>query len=443
MQVLFCKTTLAPFWLVAYLIFAAGLLTGCQPSADTRSQVNQTEAPQASSVPLEILIASNAEGLELIERRWQADSDQPLSIKQISIDELTSDNPPNADVILFQSRYLLDLIQQKVIYKLSDAAFVGADDQMIPLSEAEVSQVRYRGQRFAMPLGCTLPTLVANDKYPDASGMLSMDEILAELDLTGGLTEVDRDVLNSDALVDRFLYLAGSFSDRNPKFGLLFEMQSMHPRLSRPEYVAAANGLKALTKQKDGSASVYASHSYAWRWATQGESARVAVSIPTLLDRDAEAVSTGKLIKLKPQQGSGGWNTGGGIVAAIAATCRQSSQSIEFIRWLRRAANRDAIAPLIVGVQSDTPTQGAEQLSWLARQEQIESLNTFGLSKEPSLPKAGQYRKLLAGELVSILEGKKTTEEGLRDASEAWKKIHATQQGDLRSEYEQSLGLQN
>lgn len=424
---------------------ALAIFVGCQPGDSSVEEAEQAiEEPKVSSVPLQILVASSVKDDSLITRRWQADSDQPIQFQEISMEDLLGKDVPSSDVILFPSRHLLDLIQSGTIYKLSDKAFESGGEEAvaIQLSAVERSQVRYRGQNFAMPLGCTLPVVITNDAFTsDLKEPVTWDEVLSGIESNATINGAGDLDVNEDALVDRFLFIAGALTDRNSKYGLLFEMQSMKPRLAENEFIEAAAVLQQLSKQENGLVSVVGSHSDAWLWATQGEEPRVAVAVPSLLSKEAEEVASGKVAQVKSPRGSAGWNTGAGLVAAISSRCRQSEQSIEFIKWIRNSGTRAAVSPLIVGVETDASALNSEQLSARARQQQVDSLTQFGLTKEPSLPKTREYRAALAKELLAVVVDGKDSAEAMQSALEEWKTISDSQEGDLRAEYEQSLGL--
>lgn len=431
------------------LIIAFCTQIGCQPEAASEDAVATSDEPSTSSVPLQVVVATEVSDIALIKRRWQADSDQPIELTQVTTDELLSKQPPASDILIFPARELVELSLANAVYKLPDAAMVDAnsdDNQPIRLSESELSQVRLGEDLYAMPLGVSLPVLVASESFPLASEEShSWQQVVESLSKPEETQPVHTDEPDLEALVDRFLFIVGGVTDRNTKYGLLFDIQSMNPRITESEFVESLKILKQLGNQPDGAISVLGTHSQAWTWAAAADESRLAIAVPILLDADASAINSGQLLYVPSNTESLDdtveWNTGSGLCVAMSSNCRQSQQAIEFIKWLRAPQTRSAVSSNFLGVQPGSPTTSADATSWIALQNARPVLQRYGLIKEPSLPKSQQYRAALAEQIVEYLAGNQSAEDALNKAEAKWKEISQSLGEDLRKAYERSLGL--
>ncbi len=424
------------------------LMTGCDSAKDEAEQITQSDSDTVSEVPLRVWVASSIVEEEMIRRQWLADSSQPVKISQVEPAVIWAAEPPDCDVILFPARYLGDAVAREAIVKLPANVSLEPEgtgdgsEQDVVLVAAERAQVAYGRDFYAVPLGCSVPTVVASESYENPGDALDWDAIVDSL-----LVETDEDAdvevvdLDLDALVDRFLFVAGTISTRNPSYGLLFEMQSMSPRLGEAEFVEAAEILASLSRQPGGQRSVLASHSESWQWAANNESAVIAIADPSQLNSSARALNQGRVIKVARAASLGSWNTGGAMVAAISVNCRQSAQAIRFLGWLLNKNTRSALSTAVAGIVSVVPPARADQLSWLARQQSQEVLRNDALPHEPSLPFAFQYRQALGKSLQRFIQGECSSQEALVEAADVWEKITSQSSFNQRNEYENSLGL--
>lgn len=425
-------------------------LSGCdQSSKQEPASTAEQDAAKVSDVPLRIWVISPVVDAERMRRQWLADSNQPVEIQQVSDEVLHGGELPACDVIIYPARHLGDAVRRGIVTRLPSNMLAeetsgasdetSADSGLLPVEQA---QVRYAGEDYGLPLGCSLPILIASNAMDAGEQRLSWPEILDQLELeTPTPREIDLNTVDMAALVDRFLAIVGTLSDRNPSYGLLFEMQTMQARLKESEFLRATDILEKLSLQAGGLQAVLGSHSSAWTWACQNEVPAVVIADPLLLNAEAKGLTSGQLLAVQSDARIPGWNTGGGLIACLSSNCRQTSQAIRFIRWIREANTRASLAQTMPGIDPSIPPAGADQLSWLARQKLQNVLKNDTVPREPCLPAAHAYRKALGESLIRILSGEQTAEESLAQAERDWNAITKASEFNQRNEYENSLGL--
>lgn len=445
----------------------AGFL-GCDRASPTTSSSPPTESTTNTSiVPLRVWVVGPIADEQIWMRHWLAGSEQQIEFRSLKTEELLPLRQSDCDVILYPSRLIGELTERGWIVKLPDGldsagGVESGDSQLAPAPLAWRQQATYAGQSMGISLGCSLPVLVATSAFPAADnlrdwGTLLNDLQLAEIDSPQfSITEqqVDR-----EALVDRFLSIAATLSNRDPSYGLLFDLQSMRSRLADENFVRCARILAALASQPDGLAAMVGDHLVAWNWIANNPRAALAIATPALLDTQANSLSNGQIVRVGTANSElannssadaeavaerpriTAWNSGAGLVASLSSQCRQSNQAISLLRWLSQPSTRSVLTKFTVGIESPTPVASADSLAWKARQSLSEVVTSAGVAQEPRLPLATAYRQALADALLDFLTGKTNASQAMRSADQSWQDITDKAGQTQRSHYEKSLGL--
>lgn len=425
------------------LAVLALLQTGCQP-AENEEALDVVQPPRVSDVPLRILILGEVPEPGLIKRQWLADSDQPIEI-EAAPGELELARIEQCDVVVFPAMLIGDLVAAEAIYELPALDSLGMDGESTSMapSGGRLAQVKYGDSVFATPLGCSLTLVLGNASLKAALGdedaAHTWDEVLANIEAgdEADFSEVD---LDGVALVDRFLAIVAALTERTATYGVLFEMQTMQPRLTQFEFVRAAEILKSLAKQPGGAKAVGGSHSQAWQWASQGERPRVGISIVNQIDATARETVEGEIISIESATSAKGWNTGHGMVASVSTNCRQSAQATAFLNWLSSSNTRTSMANSMKGVDAPGGLGATDGLAWRATQLLPELLSN-DVPHEPSLPGALNYRDCLADGLTRMLTDDIDPQVVLGEVQKQWQKVTEEQAIGQRTQYEKSLGL--
>lgn len=432
--------SLASVWAVLTLTFV-----GCDPNPNNVGETTITSVPPTTSVPLRVWIVGRVTDPTLVERAWLSGSDQKLEIRVLTSEEYLSEKVCNCDVAIFPSRLLGEMIDRKWLTKLP--ASLNATDESAPqVPIAWTRQATYGGDVWAVSLGGSIPLVtVSQSAIESASKPEDWESLLSSLALKPPQTatqKIDPTVVDRAALVDRYLAIVGGLSQRSPDYGLLFELQKMKPRLTEPEFVRAAEILLVLSNQTNESAiqSVVGDSSQVWSWINAQTTPAISIVSPALLTPLAAKETGCKSIRI-PAKGIG-WNTGSGLIASQSASCRQSANATELLRWLRQSETRHTLSTLITGVESATPLFGSDSSAWQATKLATELAANTNIPNELRLPRAEEYRSALADSLLAILSGEKPIADALGEAAAIWQTITESR-GRIpqRSDYELSLGL--
>jgi ABC-type glycerol-3-phosphate transport system substrate-binding protein len=429
--------------ILVMLVFA-----GCKPAPSVVEKNVDLESNATSAVPLRLWIVSEVSDLSRVERQWRTGSDQPLEIRALSMPEFLAERTSECDVVVFPSRALGELIEREWVIKLPGALTkpARADDSETVTPAAWQKSVVYNGDVWGIPLGASIPVAIVSTNELSKSLLDGgWDELLEKLEVTGSKSiQIDASSVDRDALVDRFLAIAGGLIERSPDYGLLFELQTMKPRLAEPEFVRAAEILVRLASQSpdndSGGVSVVGNFSKSWAWLSAQSTHAVAIVAPSMIAAEVASQSGGQAVRIA--SGSVAWNTGSGLMASMSANCRQSTRAISLLRWLGQSETRQALVPLMLGMESSAPISGVDSTAWQAISLAREMATTERVSNELRFPRAEDYRSALADGLLEIITGKKTAIDALSATGKVWQSLtDARGRVVKRSEYERSLGL--
>lgn len=422
------------------------IFLGC-PSTQDPELGNQecTESkPAASAVPVRLWVVSEVSDLETVKRQWKSVSEQPIEIRTFTVIDFLNEKNCDCDAVAYPSRLLGEMIDRNWIIKLPSSL----NPKLEPTNEdsdvtnkvprAWIRQVDYGGDTWAVPMGCSVPVVVVNSKVPDT---LDANADWLKLAQSVGLPEVKKPIeitkVDRVALVDRFLCLVSALTDRSPEYGMLFDLQTLTPRLTEPEFVEAANLLHRIGSQHP---SALGGWSESWQWVASSEQPAVTVVAPTLISKSAAEQSNLRALRLPSDPK--GWNTGSGLIISISANCRQSARTIELLKWLKTSETRKALAPFMVGIESPVPWFGSDSAAWQATQLNHQLAASSNIPQELNLARTEEYRTALVEQLLSMLEGKQDAATALKLAADQWQIIsQARKLQTQRMDYERSLGL--
>lgn len=447
-------------------------LVGCEGDSAGAPKQDTTVARGAtvSNVPLRVWVIASIADQEVVTRKWLGDTPQPIEIKQMTQEEFLSGEGCGCDVVIYPSRLMGELVARKWVSKLprsitdhapSQNDGMASPDPIKGLSPAWAAQATFDQDMYALPLGCDVPGLLATQLLEkvvsDDSNTLTWDTLLAQLPSVQ--TTINPASVDRSALVDRFLAIASTMSDRDAKYGMLLQLPKLQPLLSRkPEFKRAAEVLLRLSAQTPDAALAVGGHSSVWQTITSSDQALVSV-VPLASLSEAESASKdGFFQPLLPidsavEQGSEeskgqtadtprpfrSWNVGGGLNVSLADDCSQSAQAANLMKWLAKSQTRTFLASQIPGVQPASPTDGVDALRWRGISRQT-SLVVQSLPQELRLPGAHLYRDALAAGLIDYLSGKIDAINALRQVEAAWGKITRKRPEQI-TDFKKSLGL--
>ncbi len=424
------------------------VIPGCKPSESNDGPGNR-KPPQVSDIPLRVWAVANVQNPEVIRRKWLATSSQPIDLKVLTTEEFLNLDRCACDVVVLPMRLLGEVTQRNWLSKLPVGLQAGekGGESAPTFPRAMMAQAEYGGEQIAIPLGISVPTLIASGAFAasaEPEQAMTWESILGQLSQAETL-EIDHERLDLEAVADRFLALLATLSTRNSKYGKLLELKTLEPLINSEEFVQAANLLMTLAKQTQDGVLACGSHSAVFEHITASEKVVISLAVVNALTESAATSKGGAVLKQLPvvgpeePAGTRFWNTGSGLVAALGADCSQSMQATEFLQWLAKDTTRNDIASQIAGIDVSAPVFGVDSLSWKATQRLRRIYDSVDLPQELRLPAAQEYRKTLATELVKFLEGKQSDEDALRQTAKLWEAI--SQRPNQAEEYSKSLGL--
>ncbi len=441
--------------LACAILFVSAVMSlgGCN-NASKGPDDSAPQPPPVSNIPLRIRIVGTVTTPEFIERRWLSGSEQSIDIQSQGVDDFLASSSCDADVVLFPARLIGELVERDWIAKLPNLEYAQSDEADLEeartFPDAWLSQCTYGGVTYALPLGCSITNFIASESYAaplqaaesDREPVDSLETLLVALPQAKNKATrtLDADVIDRNALVDRFLALTFALTDRKTQYGVLLDLETMQPRLTEPEFQRAAEWLCRLAEQPGGGdTSTIASHSAAWSWASQNDQATLSIAAANQLNEEAAKITDGAMINVPNAQLI---NSGGGMLAAIAVSCRQSHQSNLFMKWLVEPQTSQFLSPLITGIDSPTPIN-IESLAWRIQQGNAQVVQNDQLPQEPRMPGAHEMRMKLADELLAMLSGSKNPDQSLSDAQRGWEAMLGSNRDAIKLHYQQSLGLKD
>ncbi|QEG41775.1 hypothetical protein [Roseimaritima ulvae] len=431
---------------------------GCRKadSPDTDS------APAVSSnVPLRVAMVGSAEEAEAVQRAWLAVSDQPIEITAIespesnapesnapasedvgvrtAVNQRLVESAPQHDVLIYPAAHTGALQSAGAVRRLGNQFLSTRVDEQ---SEAPVllpalrqGVMKYGSETIGVPLGAVQPVLLlppTADESPQDWTWETYGQRVAALE-PGQAAEPLADGWAAVAM----LYRANSYCGTS----WLFRGDELRPVLATAPYLRALRELQRdaahYPEQRMDPAAV-------WQAASEGR-LQLAISWPMTLDNlasDADLIiaplpSSNEVFTGGDQQ----WQTraegrrqewvlltGQGPLASIASGCRQTSASESFLRWLSgnegTASMRESV-PGFTATHTDDSGASVGSTSQATAYDDVLQQQLANQYVRPLLriPAADQYLQALDREVIAVLDGDKTPEDALVDASLAWEQI--------------------
>ena len=485
------STTVAAGWNRGWVWVAVAVLalTGCQPTTSrprdkggataSDSAAGGTENVQRPAVPLRVWCVADQSASDRLQRQWQASSDRTLELRWFTPAQLLQSQSCDCDVVIYPAQLLGELVDRDWLAELpssgkaapalgmsssSSSAAVDptsdAFDATAGSSEsiAGVEQSRYGKRSWAMSLGVTTPVLLSNFALPASfseEGGLTADAVAYWSAVEAALRDKvgDRpaaglasDQIDATALCDRFLLVAMSLAERESRFGVTLDPESLKSRLTSEAALQAAEIIWRLTQLNPQPLSVAGSHEAAWL-ALQQDQPGVTIGLPPSPTPEVDAVT--KISAYAPPEAffvgrakrTQGWNSGHGLIVSIAKECRQTAQSTGFVRWLTTDATRTVLARRWDGVAADS-TYPPGSSAWQTQRIGRRLVQQPHLPLEPRWMRAWECRQILGEALASMVRGQATPSEALKGAAAAWDRLNSDKERTrFQVSVEQSLGL--
>ncbi len=404
------------------------------------------------------MVGSDEEA-QAVQRAWLAVSDQPIEItateRPAAHQRLIASAPQN-DVLIYPAAHTGDLQQADAVRRLRNqfltpaassdpgspatdapAAADTATTALLPALQQGVMQ--YGNESIGLPLGAVQPVLLHPPSDTETEEDWTWDgygERVAALE-PGQAAEPLAAGWAAIALLNR----ANSYCGTTWLFG----GEELRPVLATAPYLRALRELQRdaahYPDQRMHPAAV-------WQAVSEGQ-LKLAISWPmTLENLSSEADLVLEPLPVSDQVFIGGdqqWETrpagrrqdwvfltGEAPLASIAAGCRQTSASESFLRWLNgnegTASLREAV-PMFTATHVTPHETHSPATSTAAAYANLLNQRLANQYVRPMLriPAADQYMQALDQQVIAVLDGEKSPEDALVDASLAWEQITESQ----------------
>ena len=453
-----------------FLWAALLLLCGCPNGSSTPPKTEDSKAKQ----PLTILVIDDPELGKAIAPEWRALSKEEVKVVNLTAADAAKAGRLPGDVIVLPSGMLGQFAEKGLILPLEDDALEGADfdfrDVFAPL---RLQEMRWGNRTFAVTLGSprlllayrsdifqefglALPTNW--DEYQNLLEKFPNREQLGELAPPADQPwRVAVEPLAAGWAGQLLLARAAPYALHRDQVSPLFKFDSLEPLIAEPAYRRALEELAAAAKS-GGFAEQALTPDEAWRELREGRAA-MALTWPTAM-QSAEAKSDAKKAKigftLLPGSpvaynfATKSWDRRAtddpsrvpllaisGRLAAVTSSSSDPARAEGFLVWL---AGREASGQIAAKSSATTMfrlSQAASPGRWTgslpsesARQYADALVQTMELPRAfpgVRLPGRGEYLQALDQAVTQAVAGKKSPEESLAEAAEAWRSLNEKQ----------------
>jgi hypothetical protein len=231
-----------------FLVLICVISCGCRDEAEPRVDQTSRAQPQAA-VKLRVMVVDDAElakGIELLAGEWSERSGGEFAVVASSLDELLVAERPAADVIIYPSRQMGELVMRGWLRRvrpsvLADPALGWGDF----LTAVRDQVVRFGGDVYALPLG-DLPLAVGwRGELPDKRPSTWEQFVESNVGL-------DQSGKSPFPLTREFVARAVALTSPADRATLFFDPQTMDARLTMPQLVRALEWLAASAKKAEG-----------------------------------------------------------------------------------------------------------------------------------------------------------------------------------------------
>ena len=289
---------------------------------------------KSAAVPLRVWFVGDESAQPILERHWQASSERPLALSLMSAEELARANKCESDIVVFPAHMLGELIVRDWVVELPNAlqskgalgagspyrqstSAAGEPDSKLPAADVQpagwTDQARFGRRFWGVSVSLTAPVVLSNFALPElfGDGQDTVDESQSSLEskaywrsLIAALTAQSASInqpgeprtsepfeADAMALCDRYLVILTSLVEREARVGMLFDPETLRPRLTEAEFVEAAKILQEMHRANGSSRALLGSCDAAWQ-ALQGSAANVTIGLPPSASAELDKVTT-------------------------------------------------------------------------------------------------------------------------------------------------------
>ena len=400
-----------------------------------------TSRPRAA-VQLTLLVVDDPEmaaGARLLRGEWAERSGGELLVQEMTLDELLAAKQLNADAIVYPSRHVGTLVARDGLRPVRDSVLKGDDfalGDLLPLVRNE--SMRYAGQIFGVSLG-EAPLVMTWQPPATQDVSITLPDTWEKLD--NGLPLKT----SEDNLAVELIVRAASCVDRQHRAELLFDPQSMTPRLTSPPVVRALERMVARLNRTAG-AGVPARFTWPLAEELEGEPPWQFAALP-----HAASVFDSIRGRWQPQTGDRPLTVLGfaGRSVSVTRVSRNASSAFKLLAWLttgNTATQLSSRSQATVWFRNSQKRQAGRWLADRSSDELAELVNQQLASDSfyllPRIPGIDRYLKSLNEAVARAVRSEMRPGEALQFAADQWQTLtKSLGWAEQRQAYRRHLGI--
>ncbi|WP_145288111.1 hypothetical protein [Pirellulimonas nuda] len=373
-----------------------------------------------------------AQAIERLRGEWRAASGGELDV--FVAQDLTQ-AAAGSDVVVFASRYLGELCCARLLRPIRAGVLESEDlalHDVAPL--ARQHEIRYGGVTMALPLGCPTPLLAyAGEAPPDMWG--PQDGVASPLE--------------GPQAAYALLVRAACYASHPSREAMLFDPDSMAPRLTEQPFVRALEELASVAGQKKDPAAGASRVAWPDRTSKPGGIGREgevsllpgAGAVYNAISDAWEATESPRRVTLLASSGR---------LAGVTAASRNAASAFRLVEWLAGRENARQLATASPGVAASRTSLRRLSDPWLGpdgpsgsafSSELNDALAQPGYVTTPRIIGVDRYLEALAAAVRSAARDGAPPAQALQDAAAAWEALTEEAGRDLqRRAYRADLG---
>ena len=375
---------------------------------------------RTEDVALQVLVVDEPQIAKAIERLrgdWAELSGGSLTVTGIGLDDFSADNPQAADVVIYPARYLGALIEQERIRPLRESireAEALAFNEILPaIREGELA---YGGAYYAVPFGSRVLIRVAR---PDESAPAAVAEAETsspdQTSAAGETSSAEIPELPADQFAAALTLLAQAApkTSHPSQVAVLFDLESMTPKIDGPVFVRALQELVAATEREREAST----QSPQWQWwppqrseapanVMRGDASEVLPVSEYIYDANAGAWVKAATPSVVPLVGGKSW------IGSVTAASRNAPAAFRLLAWLSGGSGQGAGGVSVAPVRRGTADRLVEA-----------ALSRSTYLQVPRILEVDSYLSTLDEYVRRALQGEVAPDEALKEAARSWDEI--------------------
>lgn len=461
------------------------MLTGCNQFSPQQSEKRATEP----AVPLRVLVVDDPPLADAIERQWASRSESPLALRQCTSAELRQASKLDADVLIYSSQLLGELVENDRLAAIPSSSLDAADIAWYDLFDLiRTREVTWGEKTYAFPLGAASyvlwyrPDIFAALELQVPTTWRQYEELanrLSERSFVGSLVSAEGqpwsgtlEPLGPGWAASTFLAHAAPLARHHSQYSTLFDFSSMQPLIAGPPFIESLERLSGIVKASPRSATM--SPDDVRQAFVRGECA-MAISWPSHAIPQEPAAPLLRAAKFAELPGSDQaynfreqrWESRRpedshsvpllGVAGRLASITRESTRTRSALNMLQLLASAEWSSSIATHSSATAPfriSHSSQSSSWvdeglersaageyfeLLQKIQTKSLHLMSLR----IPGSDEYQEALDGAVRATVAGELPAADALTSVADRWTVI-TDQRGKVeqRRAYRRSLGLE-